>query len=55
MEKVIKKSAIKADFFGASAGTRTQNNGSVDHRDIHFTTNAYLLLMYYITSYFNLQ
>ena len=25
---------------GASAGTRTQNNGSVDHRDIHFTTDA---------------
>ena len=27
--------------FGASAGIRTRNNGSVDRRDIHFTTNAY--------------
>ena len=27
--------------FGAPGGTRTPNNGSEDHSDIHFTTGAY--------------
>ena len=38
---IFKNRDLFRGSLGASAGTRTQNNGSVDRRDIHFTTNAY--------------
>lgn len=38
---------------GASAGTRTQNNGSVDRRDIHFTTNADCKFFWFLRCYYS--
>ncbi len=50
----MKKAFLKKDFlyniFGAPVRIRTRTNGSEDHCAIHYTTRAYFVSFYSITT-----